>query len=250
MSDSLPVFRATGQTDRGQARQRNEDSYVIDIERGLFLVSDGMGGHAAGELASQIVADVLPTLLYERMQYVQDFADPASLQEILDCISTLSDHVRTESRKHPRFFGMGATVALALIREAGALIAHLGDSRVYLLRQRELKLLTRDHAIIQILLENGEITPEQAKTHPARSQITRYVGMEGEVLPEGQLIILEPGDRLLLCTDGVTNMISEQTITELLLAHPDPQNACHALIQAANAAGGHDNITVIVVNWE
>lgn len=245
----MKTITAAGLTDQGRVRKQNEDNYFVDIEQGLFIVSDGMGGHTAGELASRIVVEVLPPYLNEHIENFQDLSDSKATEFILETLSDLSTHIRNESDKRPEFVGMGATVVLALIKDTRALIAHIGDSRAYLLREKRLERLTKDHSIVQILIDTGEITPEEAATHPTRSRITQYVGMKDEALPEARVLELLPDDRLLLCTDGLTGMIDDQTITELLIANPDPENACHALIDAANVAGGKDNVTVVVADW-
>lgn len=244
----MSTITAAGLTDQGKIRKNNEDHYYVDAEQGLFIVSDGMGGHAAGELASKVVVEVLPRILPPRLENIQDLSDPRATETTLDVLSKLSRYVRNESSKSAGISGMGATVVLCLIRNNHTLIGHMGDSRAYLLRGEQLKQLTTDHSVVQLLIDTGRITPEQAVRHPARSRITCYVGMQGEALPEARVIELVPDDRLLLCTDGLTGMLPPQTITELLHTHPDPEHACQALIDAANKAGGKDNITVIVIN--
>ncbi len=246
----LKTIIAAGLTNQGRVRKQNEDNWFADPKQGLFIVSDGMGGHVAGELASRIVVEVLPPLLIQRLESIPNLSDPMAIIEIvLEALSELNDHVRDESGKHLGLSGMGATVVLALIRNTYALIAHVGDSRAYLLREGHLERLTKDHSLVQILIDAGELTPEDAITHPARSKITQYIGMKGDVLPEARIIDLLPDDRLLLCSDGLTGMVHDPAITELLLANPDPEKTCHALIETANIAGGRDNITVIVVDW-
>jgi protein phosphatase len=244
----MKTITAEGLTDQGRVRKQNEDNYFVDLEQGLFIVSDGMGGHVAGELASRIVVEVLPPYLSENMESIQDLSDPKATAFILETLSDLSAHIRNESNKRPEFAGMGATIVLALIRDDHVLIAHIGDSRAYLLRGERFEQLTKDHSIIQILIDTGEITQEEVATHPARSKITQYVGMNGEVLPEIRVIELLPYDRLLLCTDGLTGMVADSIISELLLKNPNPEYACRTLVDTANAVGGKDNITVIVVD--
>jgi serine/threonine protein phosphatase PrpC len=240
---------ASALTDRGRVRQQNEDNWFADAHQGIFIVSDGMGGHAAGELASKAVVEVLPKILHQHLKEIQRFDDPEMTKRVLKMLSDLSAYVLQESRKYEHLSGMGATAVLALIQEAQALIAHLGDSRAYLFHQNKLTQLTTDHSLVQLLLDAGEITPEEAAIHPARSQITRYVGMKGEVIPAARMIEFVPGDRLLLCTDGLNRMLTDAAITQILREHPTPKDACRALIDEANAAGGEDNITVIVAGW-
>ena len=145
---------------------------------------------------------------------------------------------------------MGATVVLAMIKRRSAYIAHMGDSRAYLFRDNQLKQLTEDHSIVGILLRHGDITPEEATEHPAKGRLSRYVGMEGKVYPDVRSIAIKKEDRLLLCSDGLSGMLNDRNIAELLIMHPDPQAACKALADAANSAGGTDNITVVIVDWK
>jgi protein phosphatase len=245
----MDTLIAAGLTNKGQIRQQNEDNWIADDEQGVFLVSDGMGGRVAGELASKIVVDVFPSFLLQRLKDIPHLFSPAAQEIVLAALSELSKMIHLESSKRPDFLGMGATVVLAIVRNAHALIAHIGDSRAYLFRDDLLEQLTKDHSLVQILVDLGQLKPEDVATHPARSQITQFVGMKGNVVPEVRVVELLPEDRLLLCSDGLTGMVADGSIAEILQTHADPETACQALIDAANAAGGKDNITVIVVDW-
>ena len=160
----------------------------------------------------------------------------------------LSAEVYSQTCGQPGLEGMGATVVLALIRQSRALIAHMGDSRAYRLRRGRLKLLTKDHSIVQLLVHAGEISPEEAAVHSARGRVTRSVGMEGEPLPEAKLVTVQPNDRLLLCTDGLTSMLKDEEIRNILAREGQSQAASDTLVQAALRNGGEDNVTVIVVD--
>lgn len=215
----------------------------------MFIVSDGMGGRVAGELASKIVVEVFPDFLFERLQQHQALDTVTSKQIVVQALCELSEMIQRESSKRPDFFGLGATVVMALIRRSYMLLAHVGDSRAYLFRDNTLRLLTKDHSIIQLLIDMGQLKPEDAATHPSRSQITQFMGMEGKVVPDVQGIELQPGDRLLLCSDGLTGMIADADIEKILKQPASPEGTCQALIDAANDAGGKDNISVILINW-
>ena len=236
-----------GLTDVGRFREQNEDHWGAVPERGVFVVSDGMGGRVAGELASKIVVDVLPDLLLKRLEDSHDLEPDGAKQAVMQAIIELSELIHQESSKRPEFLGMGATVVVAVILESQALLAHVGDSRAYLFRENALQQITKDHSIIQILLDMGQLTPENAATHPARSQITQFVGMESRVFPDVEYLDLLPGDQLLLCSDGLTGMINDNRIADILTACPHPEITCQTLIKAANKAGGKDNITAIVI---
>ena len=237
-----------GLSDRGRVREQNEDNWCADPDFGLYIVSDGLGGHFAGGLASQIVVETLPSFVRERMGRIRKVATATARKRLEACLSELSQGIFDQTRDKPGFEGMGATVVLALVKGGQALIAHMGDSRAYLFRDGSLDQLTKDHSIVQLLLDHGEITPEEALTHPARGQVTCSMGMEGEPLPEIRPVDLHPADRLMLCTDGLTGMLSDGEIAATLKKEPGPEAACRVLVEAANQAGGNDNITAVVID--
>lgn len=245
----MPEITCAGLTDQGRIRKRNEDSIYTDPDQGLFIVSDGMGGHAAGDVASQMVVQILPKLIHKEMQAIQDLSDPKTIKHLWRALTYLNDEVRKEGMKKSARNGMGATVVLLLIRGPKALIAHMGDSRLYLLRKKHLIQLTKDHSIVQQLIDAGKITPAEAAVHPARSQITNCIGMPRLSPPGAHLLNIAPGDRFLLCSDGLTGMVRNEGIAGLLNEIRDIHTACQALVDAANVAGGIDNIAVVLVDW-
>jgi protein phosphatase len=238
---------SAGLTDRGRLRPENQDRWFADDRRGLFIVADGMGGGPAGGVAAQIVVDALPPLLAQGLADASSLEEPDAIPAVRAILEHLSDRIRAETRGQPGLAGMGATVVLAIVRGGQAVIAHMGDSRAYLCRNGRLARLTRDHSLIELLLECGEITPEQAADHPARGQVTRFVGMPEASLPEARLVPLKPGDRLLLCTDGLSGMVGDAGLLSILDETPEASQACRRLIAAANEAGGKDNITALIV---
>lgn len=243
------VLRAGALTDRGRVRDHNEDAFAVVPEQSLYIVADGMGGHQAGETASKAVVTVLPKMIEQR-RAAAGKRDAASLSRtVRDAIAELSRLLRQQSAEQTGLAGMGSTVVLACIPDDTAVIAHLGDSRAYLFRRGKLKQLTNDHSLVGILLRQGEITPAEARVHPARSRISRYVGMQGEAQPEARTLKLLRGDRLLLCSDGLTGMVEDEAIASLLAGAHDPEAACAALVNAANKGGGKDNITVLILDW-
>lgn len=241
-------FKAAALSDIGKVRRGNEDAYALLPDKNLFIVSDGMGGHQAGAKASEIVVKVLPPMVKQHLGRAP--AKPAEVSNALhDAIVELSRQLREQSVGQPGLAGMGATVVLAYFLEDQVLIANMGDSRAYLFRNKRLKHLTEDHSVVGILLRRGEITEEQARDHPAKQQISRYIGMEGEVYPDVCAVKLSTDDRFLLCSDGLTGMVPDEAIARLLEECADPDLACRSLVAAANAAGGQDNITALVVDW-
>lgn len=235
-------------SDTGRVRSRNEDNHFCHAGRKLFIVSDGMGGHVAGTLSSKIVVKALPHFIKQNLADMRDLSQPAAIEKLTAAMAELSIHLWNESQKYHQLAGMGATVVLLMIRGTKALVAHMGDSRAYRFRGGVLERLTHDHSIVQILVDAGRLNPEQALVHPAHHQITRYIGMDGEPLPEVSVVDIAPGDRFLLCTDGLTEMILDPAISSILGTNAEAGPAAQALVDAANTAGGRDNITVVVVN--
>ncbi|MFC1603657.1 Stp1/IreP family PP2C-type Ser/Thr phosphatase [Planctomycetota bacterium] len=250
MASKLDQVLAGSLSDVGRIRDRNEDTCLVDANRGLFIVSDGMGGAQAGELASEIVIRALPLMVEAHLAQCQQTPARLVRRSLRDIFTDLNQQMYNESLGRVGLRGMGATVVLVLIRKQWAHIAHMGDSRVYLWRSSGLEQLTADHTLVGTLLRSGEITPRQAETHPARGHLTRFMGMGGEVYPDVKTIGLKKGDRLLLCSDGLTGMISDSEITTILATNEHPQRACEMLVTSANQAGGADNITAVVVKWK
>ena len=201
-------LRYAGLTDLGRVRQTNEDDWSVDPERGLFIVADGMGGEFAGALASKAVVATLPELVRKHFGTMESLDGGRAGQRMGKAIRALSTQLRQQTQNEPGLAGTGSTVVCALVRGSKALVAHMGDSRAYQLRAGRLKQLTEDHTLIQVLLQSGEITPEEAATHPGRGRLTRAVGMVGEPLPD-------PSTRtqarriVMLRTDGLTGMLSD-----------------------------------------
>jgi PPM family protein phosphatase len=243
----MGLVTSAGLSDRGRVRPQNDDRWFADASRGLFIVADGMGGGPAGGVAAQLVVDALHSLLEQRMAVGLNLEEPEAVPLVLAILRHLSDRICAETRAQAGLEGMGTTVVMVIVRGERALIAHMGDSRAYLCRNNRMVGLTHDHSLIQLLLDCGEITPDQVADHPARGQLTRFVGMPETSLPEAQIVRLEPGDRLLLCTDGLSTMISDARLLSILCETLEISNACQRLIATANDAGGNDNITALIV---
>jgi protein phosphatase len=222
-------------TDVGLVREGNEDSYLTDEP--LFAVADGMGGHRGGEVASQLAVETLEKLFKKR------------IGELPDQVQEANRVVFERSVVDEKVAGMGTTLTAALVEGDRVRLAHVGDSRAYLLRDGDLRLLTEDHTLVHRMVTEGEISKEEAETHPQRSVLTRALGVDTAVDVDDDTVQVRPGDRLLLCTDGLTSMVSEQAVEEVLRAVPDPQEAAQRLVQLANEGGGTDNTTVVVLDF-
>lgn len=239
------VVHAFGTTNVGRIREINEDNYLAG--RTIFAVADGMGGHAAGEVASE--AALQPLREIDGTSY----RDPLAATEALArAVSQANDVVLDKAAADPELRGMGTTLTTVMVRGSRLHLAHVGDSRAYLLRGGILQLLTEDHTLVNQLVKEGRLTEEQAATHPQRSVITRAIGVEAGVQVDTMTDPLElaPGDQVLLCSDGLTGPVSESLIAEILAHEKDGDVACRRLIDAANAGGGPDNITCVLLRVE
>lgn len=230
---------ANSKTDVGLRREGNEDSLLVPDEGRLFAVADGMGGHAGGEVASSITVEVLESSI-KRIGN----RGPAELRR---AILEANTAVYKRASSDDRLERMGTTVTAAWVDDALVSIAQVGDSRAYLFRDGELTRLTSDQTLVQQLLDSGEIDEEGAKSHPQRSFLTQAVGTEPDIDVVITDLIARENDRILLCTDGLHGYVPEDRITEII-AQPDAALACDELVREANAAGGHDNVTVIILD--
>ncbi len=236
-------------TNKGRQREGNEDAFATAADTGLFLVSDGMGGHQGGEIASQIVADDLSVMIEAGLESLKSYSVDSIREYLKKSVATQSEHLRIEAEHGDGHKDMGATVVVLLIAADRAYIASAGDSRAYLLRDDKLLQVTKDQSVVEELIDAGQIEPHEAHDHPAAGQITNYMGMEeDEIDPLVKTFEVAEGDRFLLCSDGLTDMLDDEAIADLLREEDDSQDACVKLIRKANNAGGHDNITVVVVD--
>ncbi|MFL5736216.1 MAG: Stp1/IreP family PP2C-type Ser/Thr phosphatase [Actinomycetota bacterium] len=224
-------------SDIGKARDRNEDSYLAQPP--VFAVADGMGGHKGGDVASALAIKVLG-----------GDSLPADGAELVERVRAANHAVYERSSSDANVEGMGTTMTATIAGGGSIRLAHVGDSRAYLLREGTLRRLTEDHTLVQRMVSEGQLTEEEASVHPQRSVITRSLGVEDRVQIDEGAVEVRDGDRILLCTDGLTGMVSEEEIEAILKRAPDPQSACDQLVGAANEAGGLDNITAVVLDVE
>jgi serine/threonine protein phosphatase PrpC len=246
----LPLCWAAA-TDIGRIRPENEDAFAEDPEIGLFVVSDGMGGHAGGAVASQVVVDVLPRIVRRLLGDLKTYTpSPRTIKRLLKAaILELNEQMLIESAAEKGLREMGATVVATLFVEDRCYAANIGDSRIYLLRSGSLSQLSLDHSVASELARLGRIEPEETANHPEGHLLTQCIGMDTQAIAHVRSVTLKQADRILLCTDGLTSVIDNQTITRILEDNADSGDACDALIAAANNAGGPDNTTVIVLDW-
>jgi serine/threonine protein phosphatase PrpC len=248
-------LRACGLSDVGRVREANEDAFSVSEQQGLFIVSDGMGGARAGALASAMTVQTLPLQVSaERLARnvgAPGAAHPEAAAGVVRAIGFINDTLLDKTRDHPEVKGLGATVVAGLYADDGVLVlAHLGDSRAYLLRRGFLERLTADHTVAEMLFQAGHISRRQLRRHPSRHVLTRHIGKEDCPAADAVLLSTEPGDRILFCTDGLTGMLNDREIGTILWETEEPELACRLLIDRANEAGGRDNITAVIVDVE
>lgn len=251
-------LRYSARTDVGRQREHNEDNYLVDAKLSLFLVCDGMGGHAAGEVASAIAVRVIHEELKREEDLLQDYVaaktgvDRVTKRDITNmlefAVNRASARVHAEATKDPNKRGMGTTLVLLLVLGQQAFITYCGDSRVYLLRDGVLEQVTEDHTVYNELIRRKKLPRERIEEIAPKNAITRAVGVFDHAEPESIVIDLISGDRFLLCSDGLSGYFEDQPEQlGLLLSEPGEDQVAQSLIQAANDAGGKDNITTVVV---
>jgi protein phosphatase len=232
-----------GRTDVGIIRSGNEDSYLMVPDRGIFVVADGMGGHAAGEVASEMAVRFVARELGSLKGLSDDQVADRMRAAIRSANGAIFQRTLTEHDKR----GMGTTVTSMVLYDTRFLIGQVGDSRAYLFRDGKLIQLTKDHSYVQEQVDAGYLTPEQARSHPYSNVITRCVGANSDVMPDIYLGTVKPKDLFLLASDGLTGMLEDHQLSDLLTAIRMPQEQVDDLITEANRHGGLDNITAILV---
>ena len=248
------ALTAFGLTDVGRKRKHNEDAYLLDAERGLFVVADGMGGHAAGEVASRLTVESIQ----EFISGTEDDHDntwpfgynnrySVDGNRLSTAVERANEKVMRAVSNRPELKGMGTTVVAALFDEKRATLVHVGDSRAYLFREAELRRLTDDHSWVQEQVNAGILSEEEARSHPLKNVVTRALGGGAHVAVDLLEIPVGDGDRFLLCSDGLTGMVSDEEITAALASTQSLERIIRGLIELANERGGLDNITAIMV---
>jgi protein phosphatase len=245
-----------GITDRGMVRPGNEDALLIDEHLGLLAVADGMGGHKGGEVASHMAVDILKDYIAKLSNGSDTFMGNVDARVsrqanlLASGIRLANQAIFEAAASNPSWQGMGTTIVAVLVKEGRAGIAHAGDSRLYLLRGGQIRQITGDHSLVAEQVRQGLITAEEAQKSTRKNVITRALGQWEELEIEMQDLELLDGDRLLLCSDGLSGMVSDPEIVALLEAYSSPEQSCKTLIEVANDYGGKDNVTVVVAKFQ
>lgn len=252
----MPLTYA-GKTDVGRRREHNEDSYHVNPKQGLFAIADGMGGHAAGEVASSIAVDVINEFIElsgndSDITWPFEYDDGITLEEnrIFTAIKLANLKIFEVIRERKELEGMGTTLVILLVRGAKGFVGHVGDSRAYLVRDGKISQITSDHSWVNEQMKLGVLTRAEAANHPFRNVVTRALGGRDVIKADVTCHEFKAGDLVLLCSDGLNSMLDDEQIQDIVNAHAsDLQAACDALVQAANEAGGDDNCTVILARY-
>lgn len=229
-------------TDVGRKRENNEDAWNADPAVGVYLVADGMGGHARGEVASRMASETV-------LEHIRGVGPGATKADLVSGIELANRRIHEVSNREDDHRGMGTTIVAVLTQEGRVALAHVGDSRAYLWRRDRLRQVTRDHTLVQQQIDEGKLRAEDAQSVVYRNVLTRAVGSAAELEIEHQLVRIKEDDRLLLCTDGLTAMAPDDVIQTILQRETDLETACVRLVEAANEAGGKDNVTVLLMRF-
>lgn len=243
-----------GITDVGLKRGHNEDNYLINEELSLFVVADGMGGHAGGEYASAIAVNTVEEIVTSMNTDLDDPADTDDPVEITrhklsHAIRLAGRRIYEKAREQPEYHGMGTTAVVLLVDRGNAYVAHVGDSRLYMVREGAIEQVTEDHSLIAEKIRHGLLTPEEAKNHRMRNVITRSLGYQEDVEVDLQVRAVRRGDQYLLCSDGLSGLVEDEEMQELVTQF-GPQEAARRLTELACERGGEDNITTIIARVE
>lgn len=241
MATAVVRFTAAALTDRGRKRPSNEDAFGYSVEDGVYVVCDGMGGAAGGEVASSTAVDEVLRIFSERN------GSAVLPKDAEEAISVANEAIYSRAQRNYKLNGMGTTLVAAVVRNQHVWVLNIGDSRCYRLRAGHLEQVTLDHSLVEEQVRMGRMTKAEALRSPLRNMITRALGTQSQVTPDCFDFDAEPGDLLLLCSDGLTRELSDTLIESMLLSDQPLEDRCTSLIEAAKKAGGHDNITCVLV---
>lgn len=242
---------AYGKTDIGLKRHRNEDSYAVEPDSGFFIIADGMGGHTTGDMASAMAVEIARDFIRKALTdseitwpFGVDYSLPIEINMISSAIRLANRHIFNESK------GMATTMVVLLIKDGKANVCHVGDSRLYRIRDNGIKQMTEDHSLVADELRQGTITREQARTHSLRHIVTRAIGVRADIKCDCAVEDIISKDMFLLCSDGLSGMLEDSEILSIIKETSDIKECCEKLIKKANEEGGNDNITVILVKCD
>ncbi len=249
-------IEVAGQTDVGRKRSHNEDNFAIFAEHGLYVVADGMGGHASGEVASKMAVDTLQQFFAATADdpdrtwpYKMDRAKGYEENRLITGIKLSNLRIYEAAQKDARQRGMGTTVVALFAVEDGIYVGHVGDSRVYRIRQGQMEQLTEDHSLLNDYKKMKHLTEEEIANFPHKNVIVRALGMKETVKVDTRFETPMPGDTMVLCSDGLAGPVTDQEILDIVISHPDLPTAAAALIDKANENGGPDNVTCVLARW-
>jgi PPM family protein phosphatase len=246
LATAVVRYTAAAVTDRGRKRPSNEDAFGFSVEHGVYVVCDGMGGAAAGEIASSLAVDEVLRLLKGRNQE----SEPQLPAAAESAVTAANEAIFSRAQRNHRLNGMGTTLVVMATQEQHVWVLNIGDSRCYLMRRGKLEQLTLDHSLVEEQVRLGRMTPREALQSPLKNVITRALGTQSQVTPDIFEFEAEPGDIFLLCSDGLTRELPDNTIQTLLDCNLPLESMASRLVEAAKKAGGHDNITCMLVRAE
>ncbi|MFL6691926.1 MAG: Stp1/IreP family PP2C-type Ser/Thr phosphatase [Ramlibacter sp.] len=234
-------------TDPGLARENNEDSVTVDDPTRLGILADGMGGYNAGEVASGMATTFIKSELGRWLAQAGRHANAREVRRAMEiCVDNANRSIFNAANSNPQYSGMGTTLVVGVFQDGRLMLGHIGDSRCYRLRNAHLEQITKDHSLLQEQMDAGLITPEQAATSTNKNLVTRALGVEDAVLLEVNEHKVEPGDLYLMCSDGLSDMLDDEAISQVLMGDGSLEQKTVQLIDAANANGGRDNISVLL----
>ncbi len=237
-------------TDAGRRRKANEDCYLILPDIGIYIVADGMGGHNAGQAASRNAVKAIGRYFNEELVHEIKEDEGKTEKEMVNAIKMAHEEILDMSRTNERYSGMGSTIVVSFVHDNVLHTCHVGDSRAYVINTSSITQVTKDHSTVAELVQDGEMTIEEARHSPLKNQITQALGASTSIEPEYNQHDLNDGDVVLLCSDGLWEMLSDQEIQAIVMCQENMKEACIELTQRANEAGGNDNITVVLVEMD
>lgn len=239
----MTQLRTGALSDTGKIRKRNEDAHLVQLSQDIkkLAVADGMGGHQGGHIASRLALEVIDNFSINGDSLKEDMGK---------AVYKANEEIIARASGDPELEGMGTTITFLGINEKKALVAHVGDSRLYLFRKGRLQRITRDQSLVEEMVRQGKLSPEEAAIHPQRNVLLQALGVEEDIEVDFYELKVQQGDLFLLCTDGLTGPVSDEEITQIIKKTANLQKSAEEMVELANARGGHDNITVVLCAYD